>query len=525
MTAVNDDDDDNENDNESRASATASRSLFLTSEERYEVFMVKMAERPHLLSSEKDPPNENRTTTGCRQTDDKNDNDNHHQDMGVNDNDDDDDQLPSALIDGCDIPAWRYYGLVPTSSFQECVLGIGSGSSFFRTESQLPMMTSNAGDNQQNNAWQNLKQQLLLPPPASSMADTIDIQHASERVVYHHEDKMTIDPSSQCCQTTRFAATWEVDNRPCVITGCCSENHHQWNTESWTFESLVDRFNDLNWRFSDTHGSVMSLGTYAKYVSSLEGYHDDSPLAIYDSEFGDETSPTHILTRDYQVPTCFSPDLFDLAMNTATISLLKNGNSNDGTSSDDSQDTELSNPLLHTRTVTDEPQCHDSPHSPSRPPYRWILIGPARSGTGMHIDPLHTNAWVTVLQGLKRWMLFPPNTPPDLIGMQDPPLPSVIWFRDYYTKVTRDDWPQLYAPVQVLQFPGDTVFVPNGWPHVVVNLESMTVAVTHNYASEFGPCFDAMVQQTREEEPEFYQSWMQGLQQHRPDLVERILQS
>jgi hypothetical protein len=120
---------------------------------------------------------------------------------------------------------------------------------------------------------------------------------------------MTVDLSWQCYQTTRFAATWEVDNRPCVInTGCCSDNHHRWNTGSWTFESLVDRFADLNWRFSGTHGAVMSLGTHAKCVSSLEGYHDDLPLAIYNSEFGDAMSPTLILTRDYEVPACFSPD-------------------------------------------------------------------------------------------------------------------------------------------------------------------------------------------------------------------------
>ena len=58
----------------------------------------------------------------------------------------------------------------------------------------------------------------------------------------------------------------------------------------------------------------------------------------------------------------------------------------------------------------------------------------------------------------------------------------------------------------------------NRWPHLVLNLE-LTVAVTHNYASEFGP-FKRMCQDVVEEEPEFAVRWYAGLKENgREDLA------
>jgi len=121
------------------------------------------------------------------------------------------------------------------------------------------------------------------------------------------------------------------------------------------------------------------------------------------------------------------------------------------------------------------------------------------------------------------WLLFPPATPPEEVGMIEgkPQIPSSIWFNDYYEKVTSDTWPIAWRPVEVLQNPGETVFVPNGWMHIVLNLK-LTIAVTHNYASEFGP-FERMWEEVAHDEPEFALRWFEALKLERKDLAERII--
>jgi histone arginine demethylase JMJD6 len=93
---------------------------------------------------------------------------------------------------------------------------------------------------------------------------------------------------------------------------------------------------------------------------------DDSPLYLFESslEDKDETRP---IIENYKVPPYFKDDLFKLA------------------------------------------------GEKKRPPYRWFIMGPERSGTTVHLDPLMTSAWNASLAGHKRWVCFAPTVPKSIV--------------------------------------------------------------------------------------------------------------
>lgn len=164
----------------------------------------------------------------------------------------------------------------------------------------------------------------------------------------------------------------------------------------------------------------MKLKYFLRYAATQT---DDSPLYVFDSMYDDDKRSCGI-TADYAPPPYFAEDVF--------------------------------------RAVGEH----------RRPPYRWFLFGPARSGTGVHVDPLATSAWNALISGSKRWVLFPPDVPRDVVrpkawrqaGEDDEAI-------DYFVTLLprlRAARPDVAARmVEFVQRPGETVFVPGGWWHAV----------------------------------------------------------
>ena len=80
-------------------------------------------------------------------------------------------------------------------------------------------------------------------------------------------------------------------------------------------------------------------------------------------------------------------------------------------------------------------------------------------------------------------MLIPPHVSVEDLSMaqlqQQIREPPGYWWQDTYPELLRSGRAAELGMLEVVQGPGDTIYVPQGWHHCVINLE-WTVAVTQN---------------------------------------------
>ncbi|KAL5266682.1 hypothetical protein ACHWQZ_G003901 [Mnemiopsis leidyi] len=232
-------------------------------------------------------------------------------------------------------------------------------------------------------------------------------------------------------------------------------------------QKLAKKYRNQSFKVGeDNKGNSVKL-KMKYYKEYIEYNKDDSPLYVFDGNYGDHRKKCQFL-KDYKVPAYFSEDLFHLV------------------------------------------------GERRRPPYRWVVFGPKRSGTSVHIDPLGTHAWNALVSGYKRWILFPTHTPRWLLKQKLPDSEAVTWFKFVHPQTDDKNWPDDCKPIECLQGPGEMMFVPGGWWHAVLNV-SDTVAVTQNYVSSAN--FGASWHKTARGRPKLSKKWLAQLREHRPDLA------
>lgn len=207
--------------------------------------------------------------------------------------------------------------------------------------------------------WQRDNMYETFPPFVERLAEQKNYQSyftEPESPWAQQQQKMSI-PAILDAKTLSREEFYEHEGQriPCVIRNIVAghdggEFVGVWDAqERWTLQALQEDETLIDRKFKcgeddDERNIKVRLSYFLNYTKKNR---DDSPLYIFDTAFDEDEKAKRILS-DYKVASYFNDDLFGL------ISEAR------------------------------------------RPPYRWWLIGPQRSGTCVHIDPLATSKWLQV---------------------------------------------------------------------------------------------------------------------------------
>ncbi len=224
-----------------------------------------------------------------------------------------------------------------------------------------------------------------------------------------------------------FASNW--CDKPFILTKPVRE----WPIfRTWDTAQLLKDFADILFR---AEAVDWPLKTYVDYLNNNA---DESPLYLFDRGFVEKMGLWVGRTSSkasYWIPDCFGEDLFAVL-------------------------------------------------GDHRPDSRWLIIGPARSGSTFHKDPNATSAWNAVLRGSKYWIMFPSNPvslpPPGVYVSEDQsevtsPLSIAEWLIGFHAEAR-----QTPGCMEGICKEGEVLHVPSGWWHLVVNLDA-SIAITQNF--------------------------------------------
>eukprot|EP01059_Diplonema_ambulator_P030874 TRINITY_DN5473_c0_g1_i1.p1 TRINITY_DN5473_c0_g1~~TRINITY_DN5473_c0_g1_i1.p1 ORF type:complete len:493 (+),score=162.41 TRINITY_DN5473_c0_g1_i1:180-1658(+) len=217
---------------------------------------------------------------------------------------------------------------------------------------------------------------------------------------------------------------------PCIVKGLAEG----WEaTEKWKDqESFLKHYGDVPFKVTEMcapMGKPLPLRiTFREYFSYADTNDSDFPWYLFGDDFAGPRAP---LLDDIAVPTAFASDIY-------------------------------------------------ASYRHFFPTYRYMVIGGDRTGTHMHTDPKYTCAFNTLLSGQKRWVLFPPHVSKADLHIGGASDPVTYWWLDVYQKILVEGGKgKELGMIDVLQNAGETIWVPTGWWHAVLNFGD-TIAYTQN---------------------------------------------
>lgn len=197
----------------------------------------------------------------------------------------------------------------------------------------------------------------------------------------------------------------------------------QW--PSWTVESLADRFPGVLFRQEAVRWPMDSYRSYCRLNE------DELPLYLFDCRLEAMAE----IRKEYTPNTAFQDDMF---------------------------------------LVFEPVRC--------RPDHLWLIVGPAGSGSTFHHDPNATCAWNATLSGRKLWVMVPPGVTPPGVGADEDMLEVTlpVGVAEWVLSGFLADALRMEESRVGVTFPGEVMYVPTGWWHLVVNIDEC-VAITQNF--------------------------------------------
>lgn len=220
-----------------------------------------------------------------------------------------------------------------------------------------------------------------------------------------------------------FRKEYEEAQQPIILVGCDEE----WAAkEKWTFQNLAQRFDlDSEWRAVLLEGSEDFYDDRIQWRRIVDAIDRNLEFYVFDNL---NTTHGKTVEKDYEVPPFFRHDLF---------------------------------------------QYFDS-FPVDYGPMRWFALGSRHTGTMTHFDPFETDAWNSVVHGMKWWMLFPPyahdllDDDYDMLGCDPQCSDEDVSILDYYNTMWQAPSKDLFrgeSIIHVFQKEGETLYIPSGTIH------------------------------------------------------------
>jgi hypothetical protein len=173
-----------------------------------------------------------------------------------------------------------------------------------------------------------------------------------------------------------FVEQYETPGTPVILTDVVKG----WAASTeWKAARMRDKYASKKFRVSATID--MQLGDFLRYCESEGGAAaDERPLYLFEKDFPHKCPD---MGGQYTIPAHFAEDLMQVM------------------------------------------------GSEGRPDYRWLIMGPAKSGSSFHVDPNCNFAWNATIQGRKKWVMYPPSVEPPL-DHDGAAVSLVQWFARHY---------------------------------------------------------------------------------------------